>query len=145
MIPLLDVNVLVALAWPRHIHHAAARRWLAGESRFATSPCTQVGFLRVSTNNALFGLDTPSPGAACSLLEAIARLPTHVFWPEDVSPATDPTFQRLPIIGSKQVPDAWLLAIAAARGGQLATLDRRMVGLAPPGSPLAALVRYIDT
>ncbi len=145
MIPLLDVNVLVALAWPRHIHHVAARQWLAGEASFATSPCTQVGFLRVSTNVALFGSDTPSPGEARALLEAVTRLPTHVFWPEDVAPATDPIFRRLPIIGSKQVPDAWLLAIAAARGGQLATLDRRLVGLAPPGSPVAALVRYIAT
>ena len=24
---LLDVNVLIALAWPNHVHHAAARAW----------------------------------------------------------------------------------------------------------------------
>jgi uncharacterized protein len=27
MVSLLDVNVVVALAWPNHIYHEAAHRW----------------------------------------------------------------------------------------------------------------------
>jgi predicted nucleic acid-binding protein len=27
VISLLDVNVLVAFAWPNHVHHAAAQHW----------------------------------------------------------------------------------------------------------------------
>lgn len=27
MIRLLDVNVLVALAWPNHVHHEAVQAW----------------------------------------------------------------------------------------------------------------------
>jgi predicted nucleic acid-binding protein len=27
MITLLDVNVLIALAWPNHVHHGIARNW----------------------------------------------------------------------------------------------------------------------
>jgi uncharacterized protein len=144
MIPLLDVNVLIALAWPRHVHHAAARRWFAGQACFATSPCTQVGFLRVSANTSVFGRDTPSPSEARELLASVTHLATHVFWAEDFSPADDPLFGVLPIIGSKQVPDAWLLSLAAKRGGRVATLDRRLVGLAPPGSAAAAHVEWID-
>ena len=30
---LLDVNVLLALAWPNHQHHAVAHRWFRRESR----------------------------------------------------------------------------------------------------------------
>ena len=29
MIALPDVNVLIALAWPNHVHHDAARSWFA--------------------------------------------------------------------------------------------------------------------
>jgi predicted nucleic acid-binding protein len=29
MSSLLDVNVLLALAWPNHVHHAASRTWFA--------------------------------------------------------------------------------------------------------------------
>ena len=49
---LLDVNVLVALAWPNHVHHVAARAWFndVGQKRFATCPVTQSGFVRVSSN-----------------------------------------------------------------------------------------------
>lgn len=32
MTMLLDVNVLVALAWPNHVHHVSARRWFAAEA-----------------------------------------------------------------------------------------------------------------
>ena len=29
MVALLDVNVLVALAWPNHVHHTQAHRWFS--------------------------------------------------------------------------------------------------------------------
>ena len=49
---LLDVNVLIALAWDDHVHHDRAHAWfrrLANES-FATCNVTQSGFVRVSLN-----------------------------------------------------------------------------------------------
>jgi hypothetical protein len=42
MTALLDVNVLIALGWPDHVHHAAARHWF-GQScsnGWATTPIT---------------------------------------------------------------------------------------------------------
>ncbi|MGH9896422.1 MAG: type II toxin-antitoxin system VapC family toxin, partial [bacterium] len=52
MIGLLDFNVLVALAWPNHVHHQAAVKWfLTNQSGgWATSPLTESGFVRVSSN-----------------------------------------------------------------------------------------------
>ncbi|HLL89632.1 MAG TPA: TA system VapC family ribonuclease toxin [Tepidisphaeraceae bacterium] len=50
---LLDANVLIALGWPTHAHHAVAHRWFASAAAadgWATCPLTQLGFVRVSTN-----------------------------------------------------------------------------------------------
>lgn len=32
-VALLDVNVLLALAWPNHQHHVAAHRWFHDDGR----------------------------------------------------------------------------------------------------------------
>lgn len=51
---LLDINVLLALAWPNHQNHAAAHGWFARESRHGWATCafTQLGFVRPSSNPA---------------------------------------------------------------------------------------------
>lgn len=46
---LLDVNLLIALADPLHVHHERASRWFAsiqGEA-WATCPLVENGFLRI--------------------------------------------------------------------------------------------------
>jgi len=55
MTRLLDINVLLAIAWPQHVHHARVKRWLLaqtarGKLSIATCPLTQLGFLRISMN-----------------------------------------------------------------------------------------------
>jgi hypothetical protein len=49
---LLDTNLLIALAWPQHIHHAQAHAWFGktGHQAWATCPITQLGFVRISSN-----------------------------------------------------------------------------------------------
>ncbi|MGH8998269.1 MAG: TA system VapC family ribonuclease toxin [Acidimicrobiia bacterium] len=84
---LLDVNVLVALAWPTHIHHRAARRWFAdchGQG-WATAPVTEFGFVQVSSNPAAVG-DPLTPAEALAVLEEIRRRPGHQTWADDISP-----------------------------------------------------------
>jgi predicted nucleic acid-binding protein len=51
---LLDVNFLVALFDPDHIHHDAAHDWFADERAhgWATCPLTENGLVRVVTNAA---------------------------------------------------------------------------------------------
>jgi hypothetical protein len=46
---LLDVNILIALADPNHIHHGRARGWFLSEHReaWATCPLTENGFIRI--------------------------------------------------------------------------------------------------
>jgi uncharacterized protein len=129
---LLDVNVLVALAWPNHVHHAAALDWFEeiGHTRFATCPVTQSGFVRLSSNRRAIPL-ARTPREACALLRRIVSLPGHVFWTDeiDLSGTEHIAWERL---GSHaQVTDAHLLAIALHHGGRLATFDRELVNLSP--------------
>jgi toxin-antitoxin system PIN domain toxin len=79
MICLLDVNLLVALAWPNHVHHAAALGWFRRNQAtgWATCPLTQSGFVRVSSNSAMVS-DARSPQEAIQLLRRIVALPHHV-------------------------------------------------------------------
>jgi predicted nucleic acid-binding protein len=47
----LDLNVLIALAWPQHVHHERAHAWFAtSTSTWMTTPITEAGFARLSTN-----------------------------------------------------------------------------------------------
>jgi toxin-antitoxin system PIN domain toxin len=138
---LLDVNVLVALAWPNHIHHIAAHAWFdeVGRDGFATCSVTQSGFVRVSSNKRATP-DARSPREAADLLQRITALPNHVFWTDDVEIANskDIAWERLG--HHAQVTDAHLLALALRRGGWLATFDRTLADLAPEGAAEHVLV-----
>ena len=70
--------------------------------------------------------------AAKELLRAFTKEPNHHFWPApiDVFEATARFESRMQ--GTKQVTDAYLLAIAIHHKGKLATMDRAIVHLAGP-------------
>ena len=86
MIRLLDVNVLVALAWPNHVHHGRALAWFRGirDEGWATCPATESGFVRVSSNFRVIP-DARTPAEAISLLREMKSIPGHTFWPDDMS------------------------------------------------------------
>jgi toxin-antitoxin system PIN domain toxin len=131
---LLDVNVLVSLAWPNHVHHDTALAWFdeLGRVGFATCPVTQSGFVRVSSNQrAIPGARTPRE--AKELLRRITALPGHVFWPDDIEVASNEQIAWERLGSHAQVTDAHLLALAIRRGGRLATFDRGLANLAPEG------------
>lgn len=131
---LLDVNVLLAAAWPVHIHHAAARRWLAAQqpAGWATCPLTQAAFVRLSANPAVFR-DALSPAAAFALLAAIVAWPGHRWLTDDVNVSASPLIHRDAVVSHRQVSDAHLLAVALEADCALATFDRRIVDLLPAG------------
>lgn len=127
---LLDVNVLLALAWPNHQFHADARRRLAGtRERWATCALTQLGFIRISSNPSVVG-GSISPAEAARLLAAMARDRLHVFLEALPAPVSSSFLTSLDsIIGSQQVTDAYLVALARMRGATLVTFDGRLAGL----------------
>ena len=134
MISLLDVNVLVALAWPNHVQHEAALRWFR-ENRsagWATCPVTQSGFVRASSNRHVIS-EAKSPGEALLLLQRIVARPDHRFWTDDIAIASADEVEPGRLLGYRQVTDAHLLALAIRRGGRLATFDSGIREVVPEG------------
>jgi len=127
---LLDINVLIALAWPSHVHHGQSQRWFASNRKagFTTCPLTEAGFVRLSSNPK-FTPKAVSPVAALALLAQIIALPEHEFWPDDL-PLHSAIGGSRPIVGHRQVNDAYLLALAHSEGGIVATLDRGLLSVA---------------
>lgn len=127
---LLDVNALVALAWPKHVHNQAIRTWLLAHSHchYATCPLTQCGFLRISSNPKIIP-STRGVGEAFESLDKIVSHPRHVFWPDSAAMSNSPAVERNRIQGHQQITDAYLLALCLERGGILATFDRKISSL----------------
>jgi toxin-antitoxin system PIN domain toxin len=118
---LLDVDVLLALAWPNHQHHGAAHRWFSAAPRrgWATCPLTELAFVRLSSNPA-FTRDAVGPADALALLERVRRLPRHRSFAELPPVAGLASFG---LLGHRQVNDAYLMLVARRHHGVLATFD----------------------
>ncbi len=130
MTALLDVNVLIALAWPNHVHHAATRTWFEEQRHkgWATCTLTEAGFVRLSCNPSVVRHNV-TPLDAIAVLERLTRLGVHTFWPLDQSMLSLPRSIGVRLQGYRQITDAVLLATAMKLDGQLATLDAGMEGL----------------
>lgn len=125
---LLDVNVLLAIAWPNHQFHAAALEALGANCRWATCALTQLGFIRLSSNPAAVA-PAASPREAAGLLARLVEDPHHVYFDSLPAPAAQrEAFDSL--LGHRQVTDAYLLHLAAAHDAVLLTFDRRLESLA---------------
>jgi len=125
---LLDVNVLIALVDPAHALHDAAHAWFGqqGHVSWATCPVTENGLLRI-VGNPRYPNSPGSPAAALPALASVTGLPGHVFWPDDVSLMDPALLDADRLLGHGQITDSYLLALAVAHGGQLASFDRRLV------------------
>lgn len=121
---LLDVNVLLALLDADHVDHGTARAWLSSEIDHGWSSCalTQNGFVRVISQPRY--PSSVSPAEAIRLLRRATDTEHHAFWPCELSVLDERTIDRSRIHGPRQVTDAYLLALAAARGGRFVTFDR---------------------
>ena len=127
---LLDVNVLIALAWPNHVHHVAAREWFDERRKdgWATCTLTEAGFVRLSCTPSVMRYSV-TPLDAISVLKQLTRLGSHRFWPLDRSILDLPQTVGARIQGYRQITDAVLLAAAMQHRGQFATLDTGLHGL----------------
>lgn len=125
---LLDVNLLVALAWPHHVLFAPAQLWFADARAqgWATTPSTEAGLARLSMNPAVAG-NVPGWPAVRELIRRLRDVEGHRRWDEDVDIVDDPVFGRARILGHRQVSDVFLTAVAARHRGRLATTDRGVV------------------
>lgn len=124
-VALLDVNVLVALFDPDHVHHELAHDWFAdhGAKAWATCPITESGFLRVLTNPAYHGAELRL-AALTPLLRRFCASRGHHFWHDAVSLRDPKQFDLSLVGGYRQLTDVYLLGLARQKDGCLATFDR---------------------
>jgi uncharacterized protein len=135
---LLDVNVLIGLAWPNHQFHSVATRTLGvSTNRWATCALTQLGFIRLSSNPAVSPA-AKSPSEAAALLEAMTGDSLHVYLESLPSPV-DSRREFEKILGYKQVTDAYLLALARHYNATFVTFDTKLKNLAGPETRIQVL------
>lgn len=125
---LLDVNVLIALIDPAHVHHEAAHRWFSdeGANAWATCPLTENGVIRIVGHPAY----PNSPGAPALVADVVRQLkilPGYRFWPDNISLLDEGVIHTSRLLSHSQVTDSYLLALARVNNGRLATFDRRLV------------------
>ena len=121
---LLDVNVLIALAWSNHqFHGLAVKRMNRAGEHWATCAITQLGFIRISSMQAMS--DPPySATEAAELLALMVADKRHVFLPS-LGPASGLEFWPK-VVGHRQVTDAYLIHVAHSAKAKLLTFDTRL-------------------
>jgi toxin-antitoxin system PIN domain toxin len=124
---LLDVNVLIALVDPAHIQHEQAHAWFArtGRKAFATCPLTENGLVRI-VGHPKYPNSPGPPSAVVDTLNAIRSLAGHVFWPDKLSLTDGRHFAADLLSSHTRVTDSYLLGLARANKGRLATLDHKL-------------------
>ena len=123
---LLDVNALVAFGHADHQFYVRVANWAAELTKseipnFATSPITELGFVRVMSQ--AYGV---SISQAQDLLLGFkeSREYRFEFFADDHDASRIPRW----VTGAKQTTDGHLLELAKAHACILATLDARIPG-----------------
>jgi toxin-antitoxin system PIN domain toxin len=127
-----DLNVWLALSVASHSHSADAWKWanpLPRETRLIFCRYTQIGLLRLLTNQVVMGEQTLTLRKAWSVYDRWLADPRVEFYPEprgvdaEFREATEP-FAARP--ASKWLGDCWLLASANGIKATLVTFDRAL-------------------
>ncbi len=131
-----DLNVWLALSVAGHSHSRAAWSWLGlvpDGSRLIFSRYTQIGLLRLLTNQGVMGEETLNIQEAWNTYDEWLTDPRIEFRPE---PRTlDDAFRQATAVfarqsASKLVGDCYLLACAKESNATLATFDAALLRLA---------------
>ena len=125
---LLDVNALISLGFTEHDFNVRVSSWAdslvsQGESEFATTPITELGFVRVLSQAPAYGT---SVAAARDLLEQLKEISDikFSFIPDDHNISQLPSWVKT----ARHTTDGHLAQLAKANGAILATLDERIPG-----------------
>lgn len=138
---LLDVNVLIALLDGGHVHHANAMAWLRDNigRGWASCPITQNGCVRIMSQPAYPNARPPMEIA--SRLRDATLMAEHQFWPDEVSLLDITKFDWRELFHSRQLTDAYLLALAVKHKGVFVTFDHAVPLTAVVGASSAHLER----
>ena len=127
---LLDINFLIALAWPQHQFHPIATTWFDKHHAkgWATCTATQLGFIRLSSNPSFLPGANKTPEEARQLLAELIDHAHHRFLTDLEAPVFFPEIASL--LGHQQLTDAYLLGMARLNKCRIVTFDRRLASLA---------------
>jgi toxin-antitoxin system PIN domain toxin len=124
-----DVNVWIALTYDRHAHHLAARNWLQAldrDARLFFCRFTQIGFLRLLTNEAVMGHDEVRGQAeAWGVYDRWIEDPRVLF--VDEPRGMEPSFRSMSQLqrpAPKDWADSYLAAFAMVSEMTLVTFDQ---------------------
>jgi hypothetical protein len=126
-----DINVWIALASDRHVHHETAKKWFAEIEPGGAAFCriTQLGFLRLITNRHVMGADVVTQKEAWQVYQNLSKDQRVTFLPEPSG--IEEGWRRLTQSGTAATntwTDAYLCAFAAIRNLQIVTFDSGMHG-----------------
>ena len=139
-VALADVNVLIALFDPDHIHHEDAHRWLRslGRMKWATCPLASNGCMRILSQSSYTG-NPLTPLEVATVLHSLLDQPNHEFWPDSISILDETLFDLKHIESGKHLTDVYLLGLAVRREGHLVTFDRSIPWKAVVGAKASHL------
>lgn len=125
---LLDANVLIALVVTEHEHHDRASQWSRDVHRLGITPTVEGALVRFLVRTGV------GQATATAVLAGMYETERCEFWPETMSYSKADLRH---VVGHRQVTDAYLGAVASARGARLATFDE---GLAQSMASVAFLI-----
>lgn len=121
---LLDVNLLIALCDPDHVHHESAHRWFGsmGSDRWATCAITENGFIRITGHSTYLNWKR-RPVEQIDMLRRFCSLPHHEFWADDISLLEARIWASPERVRASDLTDLYLLALAVKHRGKFVSLD----------------------
>jgi predicted nucleic acid-binding protein len=138
-VALLDVNVLIALMDPLHVHHEPCHHWFAarGTTPWASCAITQNGVLRI-LGHPRYPNSPGSPGVVGEILQALVAHPQHQFW--DISPSllSQAHVNTQLLLDSAQITDTYLLGTGTLPSASLLAMG------APENAPAIPTIVLTD-
>jgi toxin-antitoxin system PIN domain toxin len=120
-----DVNILVALYRPDHIHHHSATEWWTStDEPFTVPDAVWSGFIRIATNRHIW-VGPASASEAWEFAHSVTEQSTHRAYPPSSGVLVH--FERLcreVNAHGSLLSDAYIGACAVAVGGTVVTFDR---------------------
>lgn len=127
-----DLNVWLALSDRTHIHSASAWEWLnllEGDTQLAFSRYTQIGLLRLLSNQSVMGPEVMTLRQAWDAYDVWREDPRVEFYPEPAgldAAFREETAPHETRSASKWIGDGYLLAYAKECGATLVTFDQAL-------------------
>ncbi len=122
---LLDINVLIALFDADHIFNDRAHTWLETHAAegIATCPMTENGLIRILSNPQYSKKVRLTPSEVIRRFKAFVDKQNHRLLKDTISLTDAGLFHPDQILGSKQINDIYLLALALKHGVRFVTFE----------------------